>query len=253
MKKYKEAKQDAYEGITESFKPIIDVQKSVKESIDEKQDKLITQLQKNQKAITSGLEDIFIYNQLPIDDEPAMMDDEPDDEPPPKISDIDKGFNPTDIETLNKYKQLKPSDVLKGVQNKTLDFNDYDENIGKILGRQKAVLSKKSLKNIPENVEKIAAFNDEIKSLRKYRERISIIPEGLKTIGLGSHYTQKKRNAYKVNPQTGGYGNIKIDLPKLFGQLKVIAHMDGKKVYDKQADFDTIDLLTKRFNSKKEI
>ena len=27
--------------------------------------------------------------------------------------------------------------------------------------------------------------------------------------------------------------------------------MDGKKVYDKQAEFDTIDLLTKRFNSKK--
>ena len=27
--------------------------------------------------------------------------------------------------------------------------------------------------------------------------------------------------------------------------------MDGKKVYDRQGDFDTIDLLTKRFNSKK--
>ena len=42
-----------------------------------------------------------------------------------------------------------------------------------------------------------------------------------------------------------------IDLPKLFGQLKMIAYRDGKKVYDKKADFDTIDLLTKRFNSKK--
>ena len=42
-----------------------------------------------------------------------------------------------------------------------------------------------------------------------------------------------------------------IDLPKLFGQLKVIAHMESKKVYDKQADFDTIDLMTKRFNSKR--
>ena len=64
-------------------------------------------------------------------------------------------------------------------------------------------------------------------------------------------YTQKKRNTYKVNPKNGTYGNLIVDLPKLFGQLKVIAHMDGKKVYDKQADFDTIDLLTKRFNSKK--
>ena len=70
------------------------------------------------------------------------------------------------------------------------------------------------------------------------------------TLGSGI-YTQKKRNAYKVNPQNGTYGNLIVDLPKLFGQLKMIAYRDGKKVYDKKADFDTIDLLTKRFNSKK--
>ena len=40
-------------------------------------------------------------------------------------------------------------------------------------------------------------------------------------------------------------------MPKLYGQLKLIAHKDGRKVYEKQADFDTLDLLTKRFNSKK--
>ena len=40
-------------------------------------------------------------------------------------------------------------------------------------------------------------------------------------------------------------------MPNLYGQLKPIAHKDGKKVYDKQVDFDTLDLLTKRFNSKK--
>ena len=40
-------------------------------------------------------------------------------------------------------------------------------------------------------------------------------------------------------------------MPNLYGQLKLIAHKDGKKVYDKQVDFDTLDLLTKRFNSKK--
>ena len=93
MKKYKETKQDAYEGITESLKAIIDVEKSVNESIDKKQDEVIEQLQKNQKAITSGLEDIVIYNQLPktsvkgtklpIDYKPAMMD-----ESPPNINQI---------------------------------------------------------------------------------------------------------------------------------------------------------------------
>ena len=67
-------------------------------------------------------------------------------------------------------------------------------------------------------------------------------------------YTQKKRNAYKID-QNGQYGGLIIDLPKLYGHLKVIAHKNGPeglvKVYDKQADFDTLDLLTKRFNSKK--
>ena len=40
-------------------------------------------------------------------------------------------------------------------------------------------------------------------------------------------------------------------MPKLYGQLKLIAHKDGRKVNKKQVDFDTLDLLTKRFNSKK--
>ena len=42
-------------------------------------------------------------------------------------------------------------------------------------------------------------------------------------------------------------------MPKLNGQLNLIAYKDGKKVYDKQVDFDTIDLLvlTKRFNTEK--
>ena len=40
-------------------------------------------------------------------------------------------------------------------------------------------------------------------------------------------------------------------MPKLYGQLKLTAYKDGKKVSDKQVDFHTLDLLTKRFNRKK--
>ena len=65
LKEYKEAKQDAYEGLSETYKPLIDVQKSFQKSVDKKQDELIEQLQENQKAITSGLEDIILYQQLP--------------------------------------------------------------------------------------------------------------------------------------------------------------------------------------------
>ena len=138
LKKYKEAKQDAYEGVSESLQPLLDVEKSVKESIDKKQDELIEQLQKNQKAITTGLDDLILYQQLPetsaqdtklpIDYKPAMMP-----ESPPKYkSDLDKGFNPDEITTLIKHELYPPSDLLKGVQNKEVDFDVYNKNVGEV-------------------------------------------------------------------------------------------------------------------------
>ena len=216
---------------------------------------MIKQLQNNQKAITSGLENVFIYNQLPetieqdttklpIDYKPAMM---------PKFkSDMDKGFNYNDIQTLMKYNLIPPSDVLKSVQDKTIDFDEYNNDVVKItkkLGSDKGRLSKNK-KQKEQNADQIDILTKEIKILQKYKNRINLIPEGLKTVGKGL-YTQKKRNAYKVNPKNGQYGGLIIDLPKLFGQLRMVAHKDGKRVYDKKADFDTIDLFTKRFNSRK--
>ena len=56
LKKYKEVKQDAYEGLVETFKPVIEAQKNVKQSIDEKQDQLISQLQNNQNKIVRAIE-----------------------------------------------------------------------------------------------------------------------------------------------------------------------------------------------------
>ena len=150
-----------------------------------------------------------------------------------------------------KYNLIPPSDVLKRVQDKTIDFDEYRDDIGKItkkLGSDKGRLSKNK-KQKEQNADKIDILTKEIKILQKYKNRINVIPEGLKTVGKGL-YTQKKRNAYKIDTN-GVYGGLMIDLPKLYGQLKMVAHKDGKKLYDKQADFDTIDLLTKRFNSKK--
>ena len=254
LKEYNEAKEDAREGLSEIYKPIIDVQ----QSIDEKQDKVIEQLQKNQKAITSGLEDIILYQQLPetsrqdptklpIDYKPVMMSESP----PTYKSNLDKGFNRDEIETLMYYNIPTPSDLLKSVKNKEVDFDKFNRTLGKTiqdLGRQKGSLSK-SKKSRECNKEKIDEFTHQIKTFQKYRNRIAIIPEGLETVGSGI-YTQKKRNAYKID-QNGQYGGLIIDLPKLYGYLKVIAHKNGQKVYEKQADFDTLDLLTKRFNSKK--
>ena len=81
-----------------------------------------------------------------------------------------------------------------------------------------------------KNKDQIAEYDEGIEIIRKYRQRIGILEEGTKTPKVGKGiYTQKKRNAYKINPNTGVYGNVTIDVPKLYGQLKLSAHKDGKK------------------------
>ena len=126
MKEYQEAKQDKQLGLSETFKPIIKAQEETKDTIDKKQDKLLDQLQKNKKAITSGLEDIAMLQQLPeaaqaetsklpIDYKPAMM------EKTPKLqSNMDDGFTADEIQTLMTYNLYAPSDVLLAVKDKNL-------------------------------------------------------------------------------------------------------------------------------------
>ena len=261
LKEFKHGLQDVQEELSEAYKPIVKAQEEVKEAIDEKQDKLLEQLQKNQKALTSGLEDLIMFQQLP-DEQPQEVTKLPIDYEPEMLktiykSDIDTGFENNEMENLMKYGLYPPSDVLKAIvdatfdvdKTKTFDFDEYDEKIGKILiklGTKKGQLSKKGLKS--KNKDQIDELTKDIKLIQKYRDRIKIIPEGKKTIGKG--YTQPKRNAYKI--QSGGrYGNLMIDVPKLMGQLHLVAKKDGNKVIDKKVDFDTLDLLTKRFNSKK--
>ena len=56
IKSYVHQKQDAREGFTETFKPLIETSEKVKESVDTQQNKLIKQLQENQLALTAGFE-----------------------------------------------------------------------------------------------------------------------------------------------------------------------------------------------------
>ena len=254
LKEYKHDKQDLQQGLSETFKPIIKAQEETKQTIDEKQDKLIEQLEKNQKALTSGLEDIAMLTyqpetkppeaKLPIGYKPLMMT-------PDVESNLDAGFDIDEIQKLMQYDLAPPSSVLQASMQGDIDINDYDANISKMLkklGIKKGPLSKGQGKT--KNKDKIDKIDEDIKLLQKYRGRIKIIPEGMKTIKKGSGYTQPKRNAYKIS-SSGKYGGLMIDIPKLMGQLRLVATKDKRKVMDKKVDFDTIDLLTKRFNSKK--
>ena len=167
---------------------------------------------------------------------------------------MNKGFTREELAFIQNQQLPLPADIfLRTLEepNYAKQILDKSREINKKLGPKKAHLSTTKA-NRKKNKDEIAEYTEGIDIIRKYRQRIGIVEEGTKTLKTGQGiYTQKKRNAYKINPNTGVYGNVTIDVPKLYGQLKLIAHKDGKKVYDKQVDFDTLDLLTKRFNSKK--
>ena len=171
------------------------------------------------------------------------------------VADMNKGFTQEELALRQNQELPLPADIFL----QTLKEPNYAREIlaksGEInrkLGRKKAHLSTTKT-NRKKNKDAIAEYTEGIYIITKYRQRIGILEEGAKTLKVGKGiYTQKKRNAYKINPQTGVYGNVNIDVPKLYGQLKLIVHNDGRKVYEKQVDFDSLDLLTKRFNSKKE-
>ena len=84
---------------------------------------MIEQLQNNQRAITSGFEDLALLQQLPetptqssllpVDYSPAMV------EKSPKLrSNLDGGFTSDEMQTLKDYYLYAPSDVLTAVKNK---------------------------------------------------------------------------------------------------------------------------------------
>ena len=186
---------------------------------------MIAQLEKTQKALTSGLEDLAMLQQLPetstqtsklpVDYKPAMM------KKSAKLqSNLDGGFSSDEMQTLAKYNLIAPSDVFKAVKDKQLDWGDYNKKISKILkeiGSEKGGLSKPKMKE--KNVEKIEQLTNKIETIQKYKKRISVIPEGLKTVGSGVKYKQPKRNAYKI--QDGSYGGLVIDVPRLFNDMKL--------------------------------
>ena len=187
LKEIKHGRQDVQEELSEVYKPIVKAQEDVKQKIDEKQDKMLEQLKRNQLAITSGLEDLTMLQQLPdvpqpqttklpIDYKPAMME--------PKFkSDINAGFNKDEIQKLINYGLSPPSDILKASIDGSLDIDEYDEILGKklnTLGAKKGALSK--WKGKIKNADQIDELTKDIKLIQKYRDRIKILPEGKKTI-----------------------------------------------------------------------
>ena len=174
------------------------------------------------------------FDPLDVIGEEDEDEDEVEVEPKEKPKEEPKSlFNVSDTEIIKKY-GFDP----------TLKNIPTDEEIKKQMA---STTGKRNSKNTI--IKNLAKKESEV--LKRYKTLVKTTKAGIKQSAEGlKRYNQPKRNAYKIS-QKGQYGGLVIDLPKLQGQLKVVAHKNGQKVYDKQADFDTLDLLTKRFNSKK--
>ena len=159
-------------------------------------------MEKNEKALTSGLEDIAMLTyqpetqpqspeaKLPIGYKPSMS--------PDFASNLDAGFDDDEVQKLMQFNLSALSSVIQASMKGDIDINDYDANIDKILkklGTKKGPLSNGQGKI--RNKDKIDRIDEDIKLLQKYRGRIKIIPDGMETIKKGSGYTQPKRNGYK--------------------------------------------------------
>ena len=195
-------------------------------------------MQRNQQAITQVID----TNQKAIMFDTEFPKEIEGKETGPTLLNIDNVFNKDDRIILKNNKLLQPKDLTQVSLNKLNEERVKSVEVSRAIGRNKRYATD----------EVRASFDIELDTLRKYRKTIDDVINSWKyrTQKGSGIYTQKKRNAYKID-QNGQHGGLIIDLPKLYGHLKVIAHKNGQKVYDKQADFDTLNLLTKRFNSKK--
>ena len=269
IKSYKTQKQDMYDDTAEILKPSIEIQKKVKETIDEKQNKLIKKLQENKETVDRKQDEVIRQlqeNQIEFNNSTSNMSETMSDIMSQQgsvsgvkswLSDLPSEVTPMDIieeedsdeegvEEVEKPKSLLDPGATEII--KKYGFDPTLQNIPSENELKKLISSTTGKQNSKNAIIKNLA-KKESKALSDYLKLVKARKLGITQKASGI-YTQPKRNAYKIS-QRGQYGGLVIDLPKLYGHLNVVAHKNGQKVYDKQANFDTLDLLTKRFNSKK--
>ena len=269
IKSYKTQKQDMYDDTAEILKPSIEIQKKVKETIDEKQNKLIKKLQENKETVDRKQDEVIRQlqeNQIEFNNSISNMSETMSDIMSQQgsvsgvkswLSDLPSEVTPMDIieeedsdeegvEEVEKPRSLLDPGATEII--KKYGFDPTLQNIPSENELKKLISSTTGKQNSKNAIIKNLA-KKESKALSDYLKLVKARKLGITQKASGI-YTQPKRNAYKIS-QRGQYGGLVIDLPKLYGHLNVVAHKNGQKVYDKQADFDTLDLLTKRFNSKK--
>ena len=224
--------------------PLIEQQKKT----DEKQDKVIAQLEKNQLALISGIQDIMTLNT----ELPQLAPEDfggPKELPAPEkvMANINKKFNKEEMELIKKNNLPAPSELLKL---NVAELKDYAEEVKKI--SKKIGYSELG----PLKRKKDESLDPKIEEIKREKEIINSYGETVRdVINFQTHYStpkkgkgiskQPKRHAYKI--QDGQYGGLVIDLPRLYNEMKLNVYRGGKLLYSADADKSLINLLTKRF------
>ena len=237
--------------MSEHFKtlrePLIEQQKKT----DEKQDKIIDQLQKNQLALTSGIQDIMTFNkelpQIMPGEEGAVGGVEEGEkvpkDPPVFIEPDAEKFWDANLYKIIQEKKLKTSkelyqlsyDELKDYEKTATELRIHMEN------QFKGPPQNKNMEQLKKNRESSQIYENTVHNILEAKRHTT-------TPKKGKGLKQPKRNAYKI--QDGQYGGLVIDLPRLFNEMKLNVFRGGKLLYSADADKSLINLITKRFNPK---
>ena len=183
----------------------------------------------------------FVDDKLEMNDEPLEKEEddfEPEDddfEPIDGDELADMCFKLDEIKMLTEIGLPPPSQISESEKN--TQYDKAEKLLVKIGGKKGHHVKK-------GNVNNIVILDNLMNLIRVYMGILK--PKKDQT---GGRYKQNRRNAYKIG-SGGEYGNLVIHLPSLFN-LVLEAYKDGKKVFEKEIDQDTIDLLTKRFNGSK--
>ena len=176
------------------------------------------------------------------------------------IVDITKDIDKDVIKKYNIKTNFNSKDEL---ENELTKIDDYlkknTKKLTKLTKTNKSLetetKSKKTSKNskvnnqleISKNTEHYNDISFEQQELKKLKDNIKK-PSSL-LVGSGVNH-QIKRQSYKLS-QDGKYGNLNIDLNQLIGFNKLVVKKDAVIIINQDVDDDFIELITKRYNSKK--
>ena len=160
---YKDAKQGLAIQREEQFKPIVEEVKQVKETIDDRQDRLIQKLDENQKALTqdlSLLKELDAFESPP--DSPTAL--EPPPKPKLKVPDPHYDFSQDELDYIQKSGYPTPNEAYNQLLDETFDLDGLEIAVNDQIARAKHVKAGRS-KNKIKNKDEIEDLTCQIDTL----------------------------------------------------------------------------------------